>query len=335
MARTDVSTPSLSVSLLLLSVTLGGCLPNLDYLGDDNEAPLRDGAPAAAGTPGTAGTATNANVGGVGGGAGAETAAGSGGTSADAAGSAGQTTNGGAPIATGAGGAMGGDAGACVPSGAERCDGADNDCNDVVDEGCPESVSLELESELALIGDSPGGSAFSEDCAEGEALIGVQLAMGAFLSQIQGVCGKLSLTLRTDAAGYRVIVGAGGTLAPHPETSPDIQAMMRCPANEVLVGLGIAQQNLESATGTFVVISEIWVSCAPLSVVQSDSDYYLDWHDAYDFASIVGSMSDDSAWYAYSEVPTGRLATRLNGASGAWIDRLGFGVSNPSVALVR
>ncbi|HYP90517.1 MAG TPA: hypothetical protein VEQ59_20240, partial [Polyangiaceae bacterium] len=243
---------------------------------------------------------------------------------------------GGSPTAGSSGTADEGGAPSCVPNGAEKCDGADNDCNDVIDDGCPQGINTVFESELATIGDSPGGSAFSEDCGEGEILTGVQVAMGPFLTQVQGICRKLGVALTTNAMGYDVALGAEAMLAPYPATTKDATTAMKCGANEAVVGVGVAQQNLQSDTGTFVIIPEVWLSCAKLSLVPSgDDDYYLDWQDAYDLDSVFGTMSDNSSWYEYSEVPTGQVATRLLGASGAWLDRLGFGVSNTLVTLVR
>jgi hypothetical protein len=253
---------------------------------------------------GSAGRSTGPELGGAGGSAGSATRAGSGGAGSDA-GSAGAASAGGSSATAGASGSAGaGNAALCVPSGVERCDGVDNDCNAVSDDGCPQGLSTVFDVDLALIGDSPGGTSFSDDCASGEILIGVQGTMDAFLTQIQGLCGKVGFSLRADpTAGYDVVLGAGTALSAHPETSADNVGTLKCPANEALVGVGVSQQILDSG--------------------------------ADDYASALGSMADDSAWYAYSDVPVGQVATRLNGASGAWIDRLGFGVSNTSVALVR
>jgi hypothetical protein len=282
----------------------------------------------AAGAPSGGGSkASNGGAGSSGGGAGGNDAGGGGGASA----------GGGSTAAGSAGGAADGGAPECVPSGAERCDGADNDCNDVVDDGCPKSVSTIFESDLQLLGASLGGSPFTSSCGDGEVLTAIQVAMGLVLSQVRGVCSKLSLKLRASAAdGYDVVLGADAPLSAYPETSTDETSLMKCPAGEAIVGLGVSQQYADSGTATpFVVIPEIWLTCAKLSLVAAGSEYYLDWDGAHDLASVFGTLSDASAWYEYTEVPIGQLATRLNGTSGAWIDRLGLGVSRSLVAIVR
>lgn len=329
MVRVRSCTRSLSASWLV-SIVVAGCLPDLDYLNQANDGDASAGTAIHVGGSTPAGGAEMAS-----GGAGTNDSAGA--PSTDSAGAAeggtGSATNGGG--ASSAGVTNGSSGAACVPSGEERCDGVDNDCNHVVDDGCPKEVSTIFQSDLALLGDSPGGSPFSEDCGPGEVLTGAQVAMGAFLTQIQGLCSKLSVALQPDANGYAIALAAGALLAAHPETSTDQTTVVTCPEGEALVGVGVAQQYASSATQTYVIIPEIWLSCAKLSLVQSGSEYYVDWDDSHDLESVYGSMSGDTDWYQYSEVPVGQLATRLRGASGVWIDRLGFGVSNSLVGVVR
>lgn len=333
MVRVRSCTRSLSAGLLV-STAIAGCLPDLDYLNQDNDGE------AVAGSATHVGGSTHA--GGtemLSGGAGTSDSAGA--PSADSAGAAdggngGATNGGGASASAGSAGATnGGSQAACVASGEERCDGVDNDCNDVVDDGCPKDISTIFQSDLTLLGDSPGGSPFSDDCGAGEVLVGAQVAMGAFLTQVQGLCGKLSVALNQDATGYEMVIASGALLTAHPETSADQPVVMTCPNGEALVGVGVAQQYAASATQTYVIIPEIWLSCAQLSLAQSGSDYYVDWDDSHDLESVYGSMAGDTDWYQYSEVPVGQLATRLRGASGVWIDRLGLGVSNSLVGVVR
>ncbi|HYP88169.1 MAG TPA: hypothetical protein VEQ59_08445 [Polyangiaceae bacterium] len=336
MMRIGATTQSLNVYLLLVVAT-GGCVPDLDHLNNVDEPPFMADEPGLAGSAGRASTPSSGGVagGGTSGGVGGITSGGGSGGGSTDVGSGGNAGGSGGAALVGSSGMPSADGGAgCIPSGGEACDGADNDCNDVIDDGCPQGVSTVFESDLPVSGDSSGGSAFGEDCAGGEILIGARFAMGPFLTQAQGICGKIELSLRTDG-GYDVTTSEGSMLAAHPETTQDVQTSLSCRAGEAVVGLGISQQNAQSDTGTFIVIPEVWLSCAKLSLVQTDSDYYLDWQDAYDLDSLFGTMSDDSAWYEYSEVPAGQVATRFKGASGAWIDRMGFGVSSTLVTLVR
>ena len=44
----------------------------------------------------------------------------------------------------------------CVPSGAEICNGIDDDCDDVIDEGCPGALSWVAGNDCTLLGRSNG-----------------------------------------------------------------------------------------------------------------------------------------------------------------------------------
>ena len=73
----------------------------------------------------------------------------------------------------------------CVATGAETCNAKDDDCNGIVDDGCPGGVTTTFDHDLQLLGDSSSGTAFTDDCNDGEVLSGsVQVRTGALLSQI-------------------------------------------------------------------------------------------------------------------------------------------------------
>ncbi|HEX2874702.1 MAG TPA: hypothetical protein VHP33_25800 [Polyangiaceae bacterium] len=221
----------------------------------------------------------------------------------------------------------------CVATGAEACNAVDDDCNGVVDEGCPAGISTTFAKDLPLLGDSPGGSAFTDDCGDGEVLAGVGVTMGAFLSQIHGLCRPLSLELSDNAEhGYRVALGALHTLAPHPGASPDWPTRLMCPNDDALVGIRLAQQYYTPSDGTILAVtSRIWLTCAKLVLNEHGEELSVTWEGAKELAPASGSIANGTAWFASSTAPEGLVGSRLLGTSGTWIDRVGFGVSQLKV----
>jgi hypothetical protein len=243
---------------------------------------------------------------------------------------------GGEPLVEGgAGGAAPALPAPCVPTGAEQCNDRDDDCNGVVDDGCPGGVTTTFEKDLPLLGDSSGGSAFSEDCKDGEALAGVHVAMGAFLSQTRGICRAISLELAAGAEhGYRVKLSNERALPPHPTSSNDSETPLACPEDEALVGLRLAQQHFALGDGSSVpVTTRVWLTCAKLVLTESAGKLGVTWTGAKEQAPASGSFANGTAWLVSSMAPEGLVASRLLGTSGSWIDKIGFGVSRLGIEL--
>jgi hypothetical protein len=268
---------------------------------------------------------------------GGEVGAGAGG--ADSAGEAGAGGANQAPRAS-----AGGEAGAggsdqeppvCEPNGDEVCNERDDDCNGVVDDGCPGGIATTFEHDLQLLGDSAGGATFTDGCKDGELLGGVEVAMGAFLSQVRGVCRALSLELSPNAAsGYRVRLKDSSSLDAHPAASSDAPSTLSCPVDEALVGVRVSQQYVTLLEGKVVpVIPQVWLSCAKLTLEETEAGYGVSWEGKRELAPASGSVANGTAWFASAEAPQGLVGSRLIGASGAWVDRLGFGVSRLAVVL--
>jgi hypothetical protein len=235
------------------------------------------------------------------------------------------------PASAGAGGSP--EPTPCVATGAERCNAVDDDCNGVVDDGCPAGISTTFAKDLPLLGDSPGGSAFTDDCGDSEVLAGVGVTMGAFLSQIHGLCRPLSLRLSDDAEHhYEVALGDVRPLTPHPGASPDWPTRLMCPNDDALVGIRLAQQYYTPSDGkTLAVTSRIWLTCAKLVLNEQGEGLGVTWEGPKELAPASGSIANGTAWFAASSAPEGLVGSRLLGTSGTWIDRVGFGVSQLKV----
>jgi hypothetical protein len=315
-------------SPLVALVLLTGCSPDLSLLSAQTSF---------AGV--SAGGDADSSVGSASGGV-----SGSGGSGTPSSGDAGEPTSGGDGDGDGGSGnpptLNGGAGGApspapCVATGVEVCNGSDDDCNGVVDDGCPGGVSTTFQKDLPLLGDSTGGAPFTDDCKDGEALGGVGVRVGAFLSQIHAVCRTLSLELSTNAVhGYRVKLTAERALSAHPATSADTAVNLACPPDEALVGLRLAQQYYDFGEGTVLpVITRVWVTCAQLVLVDHDGKLGIAWNGPKELAPASGSIANGTAWLVSSPAPDGLVGSRLLGAAGNWVDRVGFGVTKLDVVL--
>jgi len=267
------------------------------------------GVTAAGGSAGTAGSA----------GAGAAGSGGIGGASGGAAGSAGSA--GSPPV--------------CKPTGAEICNGIDDDCNGHVDEGCPGGVAWSLDKDRPTLGDSPGGSYFGDQCDAGEVLTGIEAAFGSWLDQMRGVCSKVEVKpdMSKTPYVYGVLLTNPHALTPHPGTTTSNVLPLSCPAGRVLVGTRLAQQNYNDGTTTSVVIPRVWITCADLILKAGSSGYSVDWVNASEIGPVSGSYANNTAWFESDIAPQAQIPVRLIGSSGDWVDRVGFAVGKFSVVL--
>ncbi len=314
---------------------LTGCMPNLDELRDDKLGGYIE--PTASG--GAAGAAGAGSALARGGSSGAASAAGGApSTGVSGAGAPDPVASGGA-LAAGSGGmlASAGAAPVCVPHGSETCNGIDDDCNGVKDDGCPSAVSTVFQKDLATAGDSPGGSPFADDCADGEVLAGLEVGIDSLLSQVRGVCRKVQLQLRADAPGaYNVLLTNDRELAPHPDTTTNTVQKLMCLDNEALIEIHIGEQSASSGGQPITIIPKIWLDCAKLTLsAPAAGGYAINWEGKRDMPPLAGSESNGTAYFADSSAATGTVATRLRGFSGSWIDRIGLGVSTLQVVVAH
>jgi hypothetical protein len=304
----------------LALLSLAACSPDLSLLSDRASFAGASSGGENAVTSGGGGSAGSSGVG----------------ASVSAGGATNETTGGdGAENPHADAGAAGATPEPCVATGTERCNEKDDDCNGVIDDGCPGGLTTVYEKDLPAIGDSAGGAVFTDDCKDGEVLGGVTVAMGAFLSQARGVCRSLSLELSANAPnGYRIVLASDRALSPHPATSTDAVTALACPENEALVGLRTGQQHYTLADNSVVpVTSRVWLTCAKLVLVDHDGTLAVSWEGPKELAPASGGIANGTAFLVSSSAPEGLVATRLLGASGNWIDRIGFGVSRIDVVL--
>jgi hypothetical protein len=82
----------------------------------------------------------------------------------------------------------------CQELGIEVCNGGDDDCDGVIDEGCKYTVVWRAQPDGSFLGHAPGGVAFTERCPDGSVLTGMRVTFGQWLNQVSAVCNQIGLT---------------------------------------------------------------------------------------------------------------------------------------------
>jgi hypothetical protein len=256
-------------------------------------------------------------------------------SSAGSGGSAGAVAAGGALPAPPEGGAAG------VPEPmpmcvAEVCNGRDDDCDGVADDGCPMALSTGNPVQRKALGDSPGGTVFADTCAADELLVGLSLGVGAWLDQSSAICQHFSLHTNTQVTPYRYSLGLGAkrSLAPHPLSTTSVVNELVCRDGTVMVGLRISQQH--SAFGQVfdsVVIPQLAIRCAEPAMRLDPQNPRLEWQGAVEVGPVSGQIANSSAWFETDQLQSNELLVGFHGASGSWLDRLGLTASAVHVVL--
>ena len=298
--------------LLVSSLALAAC----GGLDPDRFAQASGGAPASAGSSPVAGSAGESSSAGSGGAAG-EVAAGGALPAPPEAGAAGAPD----PVPT------------CF---AEVCNGRDDDCDGIADEGCPTALSAGNPVQRKALGDSPGGTVFADTCAADELLVGLSLGVGGWLDQGSAVCQHFELRTNTQVTPYRYSLGLGAkrSLAPHPSSTTSAVNELVCRDGTVMVGLRISQQHRAfGADSDSVVIPQLAIQCALPAMRLDASNPRLEWQGAVEVGPVSGQIANASAWFESDQLDENQLLVGFHGASGAWLDRLGLTASPVHVIL--
>jgi hypothetical protein len=209
----------------------------------------------------------------------------------------------------------------------------DDDCNGVVDDDCPGGITTTYVKDLELIGDSFGGSPYTEDCNAGEVLGGVSFAAGGFITQMKGLCYSLRLKPNANASeGYELELFAERELPPHPMTTPDKVTTLSCSPGEAVVGLRLSQQNQDFSGTNKVITPRAWLTCARLVLKKDGEALSVKWEGAKQVGPVSGSLVNENAnWFVETKAEAPFVATRMLGRTGDWVDRAGFGISEVKV----
>jgi hypothetical protein len=225
----------------------------------------------------------------------------------------------------------------CVSITPAACNGVDDNCNGIIDEGCPTTVTLSTaaaSSTSSLFGDS-GGSAWGPDvCPTGQALIGITGYHGGNLDQYRGLCGTLSIfeDHTTDPYTYTVHTAAGATLPAHGSNVTTGFTVM-CPANQIVTRMDGYYDLAANGVGATQGVHQLTVWCSVVSATGSPTHYNLVAAPPTN-AGTVATTYNLSESTAFSFACTGdSLIAGEEGRAGAWNDALQFQCYTPALAM--
>ncbi len=211
----------------------------------------------------------------------------------------------------------------CPAPGPETYNALDDDCDGIVDDGCPQpgSLGISFNRTWGPFGGS-GGGGFGDNCPPGQALVGLAGAYGGNIDRLYAHCGNL--VVRESRAStpftYSVGVDPGSDLSVHGmnfTTSYDL----RCPADTVVIDVDV--QGDSSVTA-------VTIRCAALVLGGSIGAYTLTRGGAVSSFSVTGSGGGSTR--STSSVAPG-VISGIFGQSGFWMDALGLYEATVSVPL--
>jgi hypothetical protein len=232
---------------------------------------------------------------------------------------------------------------ACIPT-QEICNGVDDNCDGIKDEGCPASLGWHTATRRDPLGTSTGGVDFSDACSNDEVLVGVTLAVSSGLAppgpnavvQVRGICRKFTLVVDAmkNPYEYSVQLTTSRELPPHPSSVGSQVQNLICDANQLLVGFKIAEQSFVQFGVTKDEITRMWASCAEPRLNMSTTPPSMEWHNDAEIGPVAGTDYDASkAWVTEDHVVSPAVLVSLHGASGSWVDRIGVSSSVIDVAV--
>jgi hypothetical protein len=187
----------------------------------------------------------------------------------------------------------------------------------------PTGIVLEGGQATPLEAPSPGGSAYSQLCAEDEVLIGYQgtrldSGPGAnYLRSFEAVCGALSIT---QDGSYSIAIDESQTLAQVGVDGAATTGPVFCPAGQAIVGFS-------GNSGGY--IDHLVFHCAPLTLASTADGYVVSLGTATPQPTILGGPSGNP--FAAKGCPPGQIAVGNSGRSGLSIDAFGLLCGTPEV----
>ena len=229
--------------------------------------------------------------------------------------SGGDDTGGNAP-AVGPGGGGG------TPCSTEACNGTDDDCDDMIDEGCPTTVTL---ADGSFDGHSEfgasGGAAFTDVCSSDAAIFRLSGHVDNAFNGVEAHCAPLVLSVDTSILPYvyRIERGQTESLGAHGGSGGETYDES-CPDGTFLVGI-----TGEDGSRIF----DLAMHCAELQVVGTPGAFTV----AYGPVTII-SIDGNNSGNAYADLLTAPFVVdRYRGRSGQQIDGLGIGDASVTVAM--
>lgn len=215
-----------------------------------------------------------------------------------------------------AGGGMICTSGACTCSPSlEFCNDRDEDCDGVVDDGCPRALSLCCPSSAGSFGGT-GGVTFADPCPTGTMLMGIAGRASTRIDQVQPICA--ALVMETDRSarpdfGYPIRRSAAILGAPHGGAG-GTAFDDRCPGNDVVIGVRVTTDMLGET------LSSLSLQCGTVTASRVGLSFGLSITPSME-TPVRGGAGDTP----YRSDCVSGAVTVVDGRASTIVDRLGFG----------
>lgn len=216
----------------------------------------------------------------------------------------------------------------CVPA-TEVCNGIDDDCNQVIDDGCPSAFAWNEQVEEAPVGDGFGGAYFGVSCGSDELAVGLRVKVGSFFEGVGVLCSQVAVQPNSQTIPYEygLHLEEPNHLAAH--NTDGTTSDLVCDEGYSLVGVRAALQNYNNGSTDFVVLTRIWIRCAPVSLDAGSGEVVVSLDNAYEEGPVSGSFANNTAWFG--EYESTRIVSGIHGMGGSWIDRIGLKTADGAV----
>lgn len=214
----------------------------------------------------------------------------------------------------------------------ERCNGHDDDCDGVVDNGCPVGTFVDAEVWMSIGSGGIGGSPFHLACGSDQVLTGFDITYSTGsrgeIRQLRPHCSTLSLEAvwREPEHVFEVRTRSPVSLAVAGGTPSGSSANDRCPPDQVVIGLTARVADGE--------VRRFGFTCG--SVTASRPERGAPWALRVSppaHASPERGRGEGSGTF-WHECPAGSVGTVLAGRSGNRIDQVALGCSRMTLETV-
>ena len=218
----------------------------------------------------------------------------------------------------------------------ELCNGLDDDCDGVVDDGCPAGLLPGSAVQRAAIGDSFGGTDFADTCADDELLVGLNVAAGPWVDQVTAICQEYSLFTNTQPSPfqYSLALHEKRSLDAHPSVTMSPIQELACASGKIMVGLRVSQQHTAFGDPSdAIVIPRVWIRCAEPTISLGAGTPQVVWQNALEVGPVSGSFASDQAWFEGDQLSESELLVGFHGRAGGAVARVGLTGSSLKVSL--